>query len=43
VMRQAGPTRMGLEIAGMPGDDSSRLQSFLLPLIIKSVGGDIIA
>ena len=43
VMRQAGTTRMGLEIEAISSDDGSRLQAFLLPLILKSVGGDIVA
>jgi DNA-binding response OmpR family regulator len=38
VMRQAGATKMGMEIEAMSGDDASRLQTFLLPLILKSVG-----
>ncbi len=40
VVRQAGPTRMGVELDGLTGLDAERLQSFLLPLILKSVGGD---
>lgn len=40
VVRQAGPTRMGIELEGLSGDDAERLQAFLLPLILKSVGGE---
>jgi CheY-like chemotaxis protein len=40
VVRLAGPTRMGVELEGLAGDDAERLQSFLLPLILKTVGGD---
>ena len=42
VMRQASATRMGMEIEAMSGDDSSRLQAFLLPLILKSVGETVV-
>ncbi len=38
VVRQAGPNRMGIELDGLTGDDAERLQTFLLPLILKSVG-----
>jgi DNA-binding response OmpR family regulator len=38
VVRQAGQNRMGIELDGLTGDDAERLQSFLLPLILKSVG-----
>ena len=39
VVRQAGPTRMGVELEGLAGGEAERLQNFLLPLILKSVGG----
>jgi CheY-like chemotaxis protein len=38
VVRQAGANRMGIELDGLTGDDAERLQTFLLPLILKSVG-----
>lgn len=38
VVRHAGPNRMGLEIDTLASEDSERLQTFLLPLILKSVG-----
>ena len=38
VVRQAGPQRMGIELEALAGDDAERLQAFLLPLILKSVG-----
>jgi len=38
VVRQAGQNRMGIELEGLSGDDAERLQAFLLPLILKSVG-----
>jgi CheY-like chemotaxis protein len=38
VVRQAGQNRMGIELDGLTGDDGERLQSFLLPLLLKSVG-----
>ena len=40
IMRLAGSTRMGMEIDSVSADDASRLQSFLLPLILKSVEGE---
>jgi len=40
VVRQASTTRMGIELDGLSGLDAERLQSFLLPLILKSVGSD---
>jgi len=43
VVRQAGATRMGIELDGLSGADAERLQSFLLPLILKSVGSDGLA
>ena len=43
VVRQAGPTKMGIEMERLAGNDAERLQSFLLPLILKSVGGDSMA
>ena len=38
VVRQAGHNRMGIELEGLTGDEAERLQAFLLPLILKSVG-----
>jgi len=38
VVRQSGQNRMGIELDGLTGDDAERLQTFLLPLILKSVG-----
>jgi len=38
VVRLAGPQRMGIELESLAGDDAERLQAFLLPLILKSVG-----
>lgn len=38
VVRQAGFNRMGIELDGLAGEDAERLQTFLLPLILKSVG-----
>lgn len=38
VVRVAAPTKMGIELDGLAGDDAERLQAFLLPLILKSVG-----
>ena len=43
VVRVAGPTRMGIELEGLGGDDAERLQTFLLPLILKTVGSDGVA
>jgi len=38
VVRVASPQRMGIELEALAGDDAERLQAFLLPLILKSVG-----
>jgi len=38
VVRVVGITKMGIELDPMPNEDAERLQSFLLPLILKSVG-----
>jgi CheY-like chemotaxis protein len=38
VVRLAGPLRMGIEFDSVTGEDADRLQTFLLPLILKSVG-----
>jgi two-component system, chemotaxis family, chemotaxis protein CheY len=38
IVRVAAPTKMGIELEGLSGDDAERLQAFLLPLILKSVG-----
>lgn len=38
VVRHAGANRMGIELDGLPMEESERLQAFLLPLILKSIG-----
>jgi DNA-binding response OmpR family regulator len=38
VVRHAGPHRMGIELEGLPIEESERLQAFLLPLILNSTG-----
>jgi CheY-like chemotaxis protein len=38
VVRLASPLRMGVEFDSVIGEDADRLQAFLLPLILKSVG-----
>lgn len=38
VARVAGPRRMGIGLEALAGEDAERLQAFLLPLILKSVG-----
>jgi len=38
VVRLASPLRMGIEFDSVTGEDAERLQTFLLPLILKSVG-----
>jgi len=38
IVRVAGPLRMGIEFDSVTGEDADRLQAFLLPLILKSVG-----
>jgi len=38
IVRLAGPLRMGIEFDSVTGEDADRLQAFLLPLILKSVG-----
>jgi CheY-like chemotaxis protein len=38
VVRLAGSLRMGMEFDSVTGEDADRLQAFLLPLILKSVG-----
>jgi len=38
IVRLAGPLRMGLEFEAVTGEDADRLQTFLLPLILKTVG-----
>jgi len=38
VVRLAGPLRMGIEFDSVTGEDADRLQNFLLPLILKTVG-----
>jgi len=38
VVRVAGTQQMGIELEALAGEDAERLQSFLLPLILKSVG-----
>ena len=38
IVRLAGPLRMGIEFDSVTGEDADRLQTFLLPLILKSVG-----
>jgi DNA-binding response OmpR family regulator len=40
VVRHASQNRMGVELDPLTGEDADRLQAFLLPLILKSVGGD---
>ncbi len=43
VVRLAGLTRMGIELDALTGIDAERLQNFLLPLILKSVGNEAVA
>ena len=38
VVRHAGPNRMGVELDALSAEDNERMQSFLLPLILKSTG-----
>jgi two-component system chemotaxis response regulator CheY len=40
VVRHAGPKRMGIELNTLPIQESERLQAFLLPLILNSIGGE---
>ena len=38
VVRLAGPDRVGIQFDALRGEESARLQAFLLPLILKSLG-----
>jgi hypothetical protein len=38
ITRLAGPNKMGIRLDRLPDEQSARLQNFLLPLILKSLG-----
>jgi CheY-like chemotaxis protein len=38
IARLAGPNKMGIQLDRLPEEESARLQDFLLPLILKSLG-----